>query len=259
VQGNNGPDGRTYPGFPVPFGDTVRQADFGLVDLDTGGTVHPDSYVVDKSLGLVTFRDKDENPDNGLQIDLMLPGATGPITVDGSGRVVRALYQAAGQWAVQVLTSPAVFRQSWDRPGVAQFYVGGSSGFGGLPTRIYFPWMDAGKRIQIGEIVYRRSGDATGRVLEGADFLIQGSPADPLGLPYIDLRSIDPAAVGFDFDTYGYSVRRVKGASVSVRVLWNPAAFTLGPNLAENLDAFNRWLANWRVVKTDTFLQRSGD
>jgi len=259
VQGMSGADGRPNPGFPVPFGNAVENRDFGLVDLETGGTVHPDSYTVDKSLGLVTFRDKDGDPGNGIQIDLMLPGAAGPTTVDGSGRALRALYQASGQWAVQALTAPAVFRQSWDRPGVAQFYVGGSSGFGGLPTRIYFPWMDAGKKVQIGEIVYRRAGDATGRVLEGLDFLIQGAPADRLGLPYVDIRSVDPEAVGFDFATYGYAVRRVKGASVSVRVLWNPAAFTLGPNVADNLDAFNRWLGNWRVVKTDTFLQRSGD
>ena len=55
---------------------------------------------------------------------------------------------------------------------------------------------------------------------------------------------------------YGYAVRRVKGASVAVRVLWNPAVFQLGTDAAENLERFEVWSRNWRRTTTETFLQR---
>ena len=55
---------------------------------------------------------------------------------------------------------------------------------------------------------------------------------------------------------YGFAVRRVKGASVAVRVLWNPATFTLSSDLADNLSKFERWGREWRRTTVETFLQR---
>ena len=54
----------------------------------------------------------------------------------------------------------------------------------------------------------------------------------------------------------GYAVRRVKGASVAVRVLWNPSFWSLGSDPAENNLKFERWSQDWRRTVVETFLQR---
>jgi hypothetical protein len=259
IKGSSGTDGRPTAGFPIPAGSgTYANGDFALVDLDTGGVYLRSSLFVDGSRGVVTFIDKDGDPSNGVQLDLLLPGDASATTVTATSRSVRALYQGTGEWAVQVMKAPSVFRSAWDAPGVAQYYVGTSNpalGNPGLPTRIYFPWNDAGKKVTIGTIHYFAGGVA--KTIEGQDFVIRTKPADTFGYPFVNLLDVDPFATGFDFTTYGYAVRDVQGASISVRVLWNSAYFSLSTDRVQNMKNFNAWLGNWRRNETETFLQRS--
>ncbi|MCC6352101.1 MAG: hypothetical protein KJZ62_06130 [Fimbriimonadaceae bacterium] len=274
-------DDTRYPGLNVPvpsINGSPQNVDVVLLDVETGGVFLFDpakprdpsppagtvndylaldpalcSYAVDMSRGFVSLIDYDRSTP-GLQLRLMLPGAVSPVTVNAEGRLVRALYQATGEWAVQVQKAPATFRQTYGGPNVAEYYVGGSnSTLGGQVTRIYFPVMDTGKNVTIGEVWYRDSG-GTLRALHDENFRIQDTPADPIG-PYVDITSVDPSAVGFDW-TNGYAVRNVQGASVEVRVLWNPSAFNLRGNSAQVYEKFILWTRTWRQAKVETFLQR---
>lgn len=260
VLGNRDVDNRTYTGlgFQVANGaGGLENRDLILLDLDTGGVVTTDSYRVDRSLGLVSFLDSDGNAANGTQGRITLPGAPNAIVTTLSGRHVRALFHAVGEWSVQVLKAAAVYRPTESVPlGVAQFFVGQTPvNPVGQPTRVYFPPMDSGKKVALSEVWYRDGGGAL-RSLESVDFVIQSVPADPLGLPYVDIRDVDPGAVAFDHATYGYAVRGVRGASVMVRVLRNPATLALGPVPADNMQALERWGRNWARTESETFLQR---
>jgi hypothetical protein len=216
------------------------------------------SYVVDKSRGVIRLRDFDRDPSNGLQLRLILPGTTTPVTVDATGRVVRALYQAKGEWALQVLKAPARFRLTYGVPQVAEYYVGGSGARplrGSLPFRIYFPVTEIGKNVTIGEIKYFAA--RVQRVIADQNFAIQNGPwalGEP-NWPYVDIRSLDPTADEFDFSD-GYAVRFVRGASVEVRVLWNPEFFNLTTDTANNWERFVQWSRGWRRVRVETYLQR---
>ena len=55
---------------------------------------------------------------------------------------------------------------------------------------------------------------------------------------------------------YGFAVRRVKGASVAIRVLWNPSFFSLTGDSATNMQNLERWGRDWRRTTVETFLQR---
>lgn len=280
VQGEPSADGLPYPGLGVPIPDGnggTRNVDVVLLDVDSGGIflhdprnpgnpvpqpgvvndfldVDPNqtAYVVDKSAGLMRFADLDPATP-GVQMRIILPGQAAPVTVNASGRKVRALYRGKGEWAVQVMKAASRYQVVLGRPSVSQCYVGASTTFGGQPTRIYFPGQDTGKKVTIGEIWY--TNGAVVQTLRDVDFLITNSPADPLGLPYIDIRSVDSQATSFDFSN-NYAVRRVKGSSVAARVLWNPATFRLTNDSAANLSAFEAWGRNWRRVTVETYLEK---
>jgi hypothetical protein len=271
VLGNVGTDGRAFDGLPILIpnggGGTVRR-DFALVDLDTGGYYLEESATrnrrliqVDKSLGLVTFTDADDNPVNGLTAELVLPGASAPIDVDISRRAVRALYQGNNEWAVQVLKAPSSYALTYDRPTTAKFYVGGSRAFYGTAplgaeaaTRIYFPQSDLGRKVVIDEIWYRDSNN-TLRQISSANFVIR-PPRPGLDLPCIDITEVAGDAVSFDFAEYGYAVRGVRGASVLVRTMWNGSRLNLTDSPAENVQRLERYGQGWRTQSTETFLQR---
>ncbi len=280
VKGSQRPDGQTYQGLNVLVADGAggtQDIDLILHDVETGGVFLHDptnpanpspppttfndylsvdparsSYAVDKSTGFIRFLDFDPGTP-GMQLRIIYPGTAAPQTINADGRVVRALYEANGEWAVQVMKAPSTLRQVFSSPQRANFYVGGTSPLGGLPTRIYFPPMDAGKNVTIGEIWYTDGGGSR-QVLRDQNFVIQATPFDPIG-PYVEIRNLDPTAVGFEFSN-GYAVRYVRGASVRVRVLWNAATFDLFGGNADRLDRFERWSRNWRRVSVDTFLQR---
>ncbi|MCC7434736.1 MAG: type II secretion system protein [Methanoregulaceae archaeon] len=263
-----GPDGKFWPGLNVFVSDELggtENRDFIVLDMETGGIVSKASLRIDYSIGLVTFVDADNNPANGVQIGVIFPGDVAPSTVTANGRAVRCLYSAVGEWAVQVTKAAASYRSVLGTPGVAEFYAGGAGQYylgsplavGESLTRIYFPRMDLGKKVTIGKIWYDVAGGGEPRQLLNQDFVITNSPADPaVGLPYIDIRTQAADAVSINYARYGYGVRGIRGASVSVRALWNPTSFTLTNDEAVNLENFERWGRAWRRVQTDTFLTK---
>ncbi len=267
VKPSFGSDGKLYQGLNVSVSDEAggtENREFLILDLETGGIFSKTGFTVDGSIGLISFKDADNNVANGIQAGIVLPGQNAPTTMTVNGRNVRALYQAVGEWTVQVTKAAANYRGTTANPGVAEYYAGGSGMFyNGVPlaageglSRIYFPPMDAGKKVTISEIWYDMGGPEP-LCLKNQDFLIKTSPADAaVGLPYIDLRDQVSAATAINYARYGYGVRGVRGASVSVRVLWNPATFTLSNNETENLENFEKWGRNWRRIQTDTFLTK---
>lgn len=193
----------------LPPGDPVRQQpDFVAVDLQTGQVLDPitgpndtGSYRVDYRNGIVTV-------------------------VDPSllGRTLRFYYQADSDWGVHVMKPYELYRERYGNLlSYREFYVGGGAD-GGSPTRIYFPVCDAGKQVILGEVFYRDS--ALGKdVMRGVLARISTRTESVGGRPlcYIDIRDIKPTAVALDLDaynTYGYVVRGVRGASFKVRVVW---------------------------------------
>lgn len=250
------PDGKAWPGMNV-----TGQPDFLILDMETGGIIQRSSYKLETSPGRLTFLDFDNDSTNGVQVNLRLPGAVQDIQVDAANRFVRALYMAVNEWSVQVTKAAARYSSGLGRPGVAQYYVAGAGtyyGSGGLAgeqsTRIYFPPMDDGKKVTVGEIWYGLVGQEP-QMLADQDFLIRSTPADPTGLPYIDIADVlGGAAQPLNFARYGYAVKNVKGASVSVRVAWNPATFKLIQDADENIRSFEKWMQNWRRTSSTSFM-----
>ncbi len=282
--GNPGVDGVSYPGLGDPSisfrprdasGNSVAW-DVILLDLETGGyfsydssesldspgwnpsSIPDTSFYLDRSLGLL--RMVDVNPlRDGFQGRLIIPETSGVRVeeVNVVGRSLRVLYEAHGEWSVQVLKAPSVYTATFTAPTLAQFYIGASSALGGNGRRIYFPNADVGQKVTVGEIWYRATGDSPGappRSLREQSFVIQSPFLVDLPYPYIDLAPLGVDT--FDFEQYGYAVRDVKGASVSVRVLWNTEPLTLGSNGATNLETMHRWGREWKQVSTETYLRR---
>lgn len=237
-----------------------------VLDLETGGVFLPRSFSVNNSSGVVTFLDTDNDQSNGVQCAVIMPGQTVATEINATGRLVRAFSMATGEWGLQIQKAADRFRQVLARPGFGECYVGGSAAYFGVTplsagealTRIYFPRMDNGKKVSIGQIWYE---DSSGNVKEIAaqDFLIQGSPADSVGLPYIDIRTVASDAVEFNFDLYGYAVKNVRGASVSVRVAWNTAPLRLTADMDRNAQIFNEWGRNWTRFSTEAYIRREAN
>lgn len=264
VAGNTGADGLRMQGIGVQvpdgnmaFGDT----DLAIQDVSTGAlmafkerTVDPNltSYTVDKSSGRVTFLDADPSI-AGTQVKILQPGDLAMSTVTLEGRSLRALYMARGEWAAQVLKPAAHYVETYGRPGIGEYYIGGSSGYISNDKRIYFPPADAGRVVSLGEVYYiNTSGISVGPVQLTAK--LQTNAMD-LGLPYIPMDSYYPDFKQFDY-SYGTAVKNVKGASVAVRVLWNPEYFTLGNDPTQNMQHLDTWMQNWRRQTVETYLQR---
>lgn len=288
VRGNNGVDGNPNRGLDIaipngnggPLTDpaSFQYLDVVVVDLASGAVLLSDpnapadpnpppgttsdylardpartSYVVDKSAGFLRLLDYDRTTP-GLQVRAIYPGTNTPVTLNADGRLLRALYQGNNEFAAQAMKAPSRFRQTYGAPQVAEYYIGqtGTSPMG-QPTRIYFPNPDGGKNVTIGEVWYRDAANNL-KVLRSQNYQIATAPFDPAG-PYVDIRSIDPGAVSFDFSD-GYAVRNVRGASVRVRVLWNPDFFNPTSTQAANWERFIVWTRSWRGVSVESFLQK---
>lgn len=271
-----GADGSLSPGIYAEgtgFRTQLTTADhFVLVDETTGGIVcerDPDGvtpYVrIDKSLGLLDFVDMDATIP-GIQIQIAsLPigqphSATAAYTyqrVSLAGRPLRAYYASKDEWAVQVLKPAAQYFQSPILPIGGEFYLGQSNGtIGGAATRIYFARSDANQKVTIGELNYTT---ASGRQQAfGKDFVIRFRSGDPIGLPSVDITDVDSAATGFYLPA-APPVKGVKGASITVRSMWNPDFFTLGAQNAQNIAALERWGRGWRRNTVQTFIERGGN
>jgi type II secretory pathway pseudopilin PulG len=272
IPGQRQQDGLAYNGMGFLVNDGSGGSynpDFVLVDLDTGGTFTRASYRVDKSLGIIYFKDLDAAP--GVQGELVLPGTNTTVLTDIEGRAVRALYQTRDEWAVQVMKAPSQFYVTYGPPGVAQYFVGRSdvNGALGRPDRIYFPLIDQGKKVSIGELWYRDAGGAQHQILDVDAVIRPADPNDSLQSPYVQITDFDPNAVSLDLSVpnqtqtnlggRGYAVRNVKGASLTVRALQNPAFFTMNASNQENLESFDKWMRTWKKVSTETYLQRGDE
>ena len=255
---------------------TTERRDLALLDLDSGGIILTKSATrmsagaplelvhINRSVGLLTFADADGNPNNGITGEIVYPGTSTPTDINLTGRAIRAMYQARNEWAVQVLKAPSIFVQAAivpgaTKPGNAEYYVGNTDvGTGGSPTRIYFSQSESGHRITLDQIWYRTMTNPNAVSMQDQSFVVQSQPADPLGLPYIDIKTIDPDAQAFDLTTYGYAAKGVRGASVTVRVLWNPSTLSFTDDPAVNLNHLEIWGREWRKTSVETYVKRTG-
>lgn len=274
VGGMTGPDGIANPGMASysSLATTDPKADnFVLVDVLTGGILY-DSYnghnylSIDKSAGTVTFNPVNSNNTNWAEV--MLPNGLGDLAVPSDSRLVRAMYMAKDEWSVQVLKAASQYSiVRTFPPKIGECYVGGNAAIGGsrvlgAVTRVYFPRADANRKVTVGELFYRRFGSDPMRTINGQDFVIRYHN-DPIttdnhvtyNLPSIDILDADSSAITLSSD-YGYAIRNVKGASVAVRVLWNPDQFRLGNDPVANMNAVNVWGRGWRRSTTETYIQR---
>jgi hypothetical protein len=276
VLNNAGPDG--LPNTPIPNIETSPSVsgttntslangpgtdNFVLVDLDTGGVyceintniTSQQLITVNKSTGVVTISDLDGDSTNGITGELLLPDGT-TTNVQMDNRAVRALYMVNQEYSVQVLKAAAQYTVSPSpinlSPG--QFYIGGTVSGVGLPYRIYFPQGDNGRKVTVGEVTYLRSTDNYSHDLLGQDFLVTTGADPTLSLPFIDLTKVDSAATQVNFQN-GIGARGVKGASVAVRVLWNPTSFHLTGSSSSNITALTNWQQSYRKSINETFLQ----
>jgi type II secretory pathway pseudopilin PulG len=237
---------------------------FVLMDLDTGGVfcevntanTTQQLITVDKSTGVITINDLDGDPTNGITGELLLPdGST--LNVQMDNRAVRALYMANQEYSVQVLKAAAqyVVSSSAANLSTGQFYIGGTVPGVGQPWRIYFPQSDNGRKVTVGEVTYLSNADAFQHDLLAQDFLVKSRPDPTLNLPSIDLTDVDPNATAVSFQN-GIGARGIKGASVAVRVLWNPTTFRLTPDSATNMTHLSQWQQSTRISTNETFLQK---
>jgi hypothetical protein len=119
-------------------------------------------------------------------------------------------------------------------------------------TRVYFPLTDIGKQVILGEIWYEDDTTGALQVAYEQQFLIQAPRAGDIQLGFVYVKDAVPAA-RLNFAN-GYAVRRIRGASVGVRALWNPLTFTLTADSAENFRRYQTWERGWRRSRTETFL-----
>lgn len=265
VSGERGGDNLVYQGlgFPAANGTvTPAQRDLVIFDRETGAVILPNSYTIDKSLGLLQFVDVDNNSANGLSADVVYAGTTTAQRVDDiRGRAVRALYEAKGEYAVQPVKAFNRYRATFSSTlGVGQCYVGGTDPGAplSLDHRIYFSRSEIGKQVVVSEIVYEDGGGARKKLTEQVFLIRAPGPSDWNRYAYIDIQDKDAGAVRFNY-SLGYAVRSVRGASVGVRVFWNPSSFHLTTDSNTNLERMRQWLGQMRRVTTETFLMKGAD
>jgi hypothetical protein len=222
-------------------------------------------FNVNKTRGYVQFRDTD--PGVGT-VEVPVAYATGDplnpwivVTEDVAGHAVRALYMARGEWSVQVYRAAARYRITEIGGAIAasnglqamECFAPSPSNPVGQPTRIYFPLADLGQRVNVGEIWYRDSGGLL-RSLNNQNLIIDR--VENLGgrdHAYAELAPLIGAGSVLDF-SQGYAVRRVRGASMTIRVLHNDASFNLTPDPVENYERLGVWARTWRRHETESYV-----
>ncbi len=228
-----------------------------LIDLQTGGVVSeydPNNtatqlVTINKSTGMVTIHGAAGSPPPALNGYVLLPGTNTPVSVDLTSRPLRVLYRARNNWAMfptKAASSYSIVGTS--PPAEGQVFVPNTP-----TTRIYFPKSDLHQKVTIDEIFY--VSGSTPHELDGQDFVIEyPTVPDAVGLPCIDVQSADSSATALS-NTYGAVARGIKGASLTVQVIWNPATFQLGSNGSANIGALDQWGRNWRRSTNQTYLQ----
>jgi hypothetical protein len=208
----------------------------------------------------------DNDPSNGLSVymafptgDPVNPWTNRTLVPDIRNRNVRALYMGVGEWSVQPFKAARSYRVAYgigaNGLGPGECLVGGTVTPGGFVLgdayRLYFPLCDLNQKVVAGEVWVN---DGFGpRLLADQEFEISGIQ-NILGIDvaYADVRGKAGAGAVFDF-SQGYSVRRVRGASVKVRTLWNPGAFLLSTDQVANYNNFEEWARNWRRTENQSF------
>jgi hypothetical protein len=286
VKGNTDTDGRPYQGlgFAVPDGGGVggtQELDVVIQDTETGGIYAfnqanlndpmQTAYRVDKSIGEIRFQDRDINTPE-LEVTLYRPDDWSPIQIDDArGRSVRVFYQSTQEYQVQVMKAAARYIGVSGTPGSGQCSLG-AIGDPLQQTKLYFSNSELGRSVAINEayVLWDLDGPGPGGATEVRKLSLSGaikapSAGDPIQLPYFDIADIYGAGWALSWSNVdetgkspGYIVRGVRGSSVAVRVLWNPAKFSLTADPVANMTAFDRWSSNWRKSTTETFLQKGG-
>jgi type II secretory pathway pseudopilin PulG len=262
--------------------DEAKANNFVLIDKDTGGVVMerlpsdplpptPSGnalVVVNKSSGVVTFRDTDGNPANGTNGKVLLPDGT-VMDVVLENRALRALYRVRNEFSVQVQKPASHFEGSNSLAmGVAQYYVGGLRSDQTVLGRIYFAPANTGMNVSFGEVnVFMRKRNTSNqpvlRQFSGVSGRVQSALPGQIG-PYVDLAAMVEDA---NWEVVGYpantdvdpraAIRDVAGASIRVRVLWNPDTFTMSSDPQVNLTRLNTWGQGYRRNTNETFLERT--
>jgi hypothetical protein len=261
VKGEQDVDSTAFAGLAINVrnaaGTANEQRDLILVDTETGGIYSPEGYAIDKSNGVVRFIDLDNNAGNGLLgSKIFWPGATASTAVpDIKGRSVRALYMTKGEWAVQPVKASTIYNTTFNPGSLShdQCFPGLADGTSGRADTVYFPLADIGKKVMIGELWYRDGAGAV-KIMEDQEFTIQAAKQGDLRYGRVVITDRVPNST-LDYSN-GYCVRRVRGASVSVRVAFNVSYIKLVPDSATNLSELNRWLGSLKRVETETFLMK---
>ncbi len=274
VKGNSDTDGRTYNGlgFVVPNGGGgTQELDVVVQDTETGGiyAYNPanlrdpiaTAYRVDRSSGTIWFQDRNSATPE-LEVTLYNPVDWTPISIpDARGRSVRVMYQTAQEFQAQVMKAADRYVGVSGVPGVGQCALG-ALGDPAQQTKLYFSNSDLGRNVAINEAFVQFASGI--RKVSVSGIVKAPTALDPVQLPSFDLRDIYGAdvvawsPVDETGKSQGYIIRGVRGASVAVRVLWNPQKFTLGTNGAANMDSLDRWGQGWRKSVTETYLQKGG-
>lgn len=265
-------DGRQFGGlgFLFPNGNnTVSGSDFAVLDEETGGIILGNtpggiynSYFVEKRGGSITFVDQD--PAAGIQAYLTVIQPDGawsaPQLVTVDGRAVKTYYMVQGEWAVQTHKSARSYRIA---PGVGpsglsagEVFVGQTQLADGTlfgdENILYFPLSDLGHRVVISEL--RAQGPGGFSVVRDQEFHI--NTTRPLGGVLHAAINVAPKIPGstLSWQQVGYPVKGVRGASVRVRVLYNPERFSLLPDARDNFNQLERWMRDTRTIEAEGFL-----
>jgi hypothetical protein len=170
---------------------------------------------------------------------------------------VRALYMARGEWSVQVYRSAARYRTTdivaANGLQAMECFASSPSNPVGQPTRIYFPLADLGQRVNVGEIWYRDGGGLL-RSLNNQNLIIDRvENIAGRDHAYAELSQLLGPGGALDF-SQGYAVRRVRGASLTLRALYNDAQFNLTPDPVENYTRLEVWARTWRKHESETYV-----
>lgn len=272
VSSSESADGRQFGGLGFFFPDgnnNVSGSDFALLDEETGGIILGNlpggiysSYFVEKRGGSITFVDQD--PASGIQgyLTVIQPdGAwSAPQLVNLDGRAVKAFYMVQGEWAVQALKPARSYRIA---PGVGpsglsagECFVGqtemADGSFYGDTNILYFPLSDLGHRVVISEL---RGQTGSGFVTVREQEFHINSTAVLGGVLHATINVGSKLSGGvLSSAQAGYAVKGVRGASLRVRVLYNPEKFSLLPDAQDNFNQLERWMRETRSIETEGFL-----
>lgn len=245
VLGGSTPDRTPYAGLGLnaykydPSTSTVgtENREMLIVDEESGDTIAPVSYSISSRNSLVDFKDSDSVV-SGLQVwavDVL--GAAHQL--DAGGRTFRVYYRSSNEWSTQPLKASSSYGLGVNPPKSGQYFLDYSNS----RTRAYFPQSDLGQRVSVDEIWYTTD---SGKVvsLKTVDFVLRKESGDTVGYPFLDLTDLvadtNPNVHPKEFNTtsYGYAMRGVHGASLTIRVLQNPGTFSLGGDNFRAFEAF---------------------